>query len=88
MLQKLTLTGQIWPPGRKLPPLALDQCFSTFFGSRHPSELKNFLAAPFWVKNDQFVALYVVKYQKIGSNSRFGGTPDTFLRHPGWESLH
>ncbi len=55
--------------------------------------LKKFDGTPYLVKNDNLAVPDVVKHQEKGINSKFGGTPDTSLRHPsvslhpGWKSL-
>ena len=55
----------------------LEQCFPTFFGSRHPYViLQIFDGTPGWI----------FKYKNQGI-ATIGGTPGTCLRHPGWESL-
>ncbi len=49
-----------------------------------------FGGTPNWLKLTN--TYYVLKHQKNGCNSKFGGTPDTSLQHPsvqwhpGWES--
>jgi hypothetical protein len=49
--------------------------------------IKKNLAAPLIGQKWQFGTFCNKKNQQKYSNSELGGTPDTTLRHPGWESL-
>jgi len=79
----------------RLRNMDLDQCFSTFFGSRHPVRLKKIWQHPYLDKTTIWGTLtpLVVKELKKEVNSIFGGTRDTSSRHPcvprhpGWKPL-
>jgi len=68
----------------RLRNMDLDQCFSTFFGSRHPVRLKKIWQHPYLDKTTIWGTLtpLVVKELKKEVNSIFGGTRDTSSRHP------
>ena len=75
--------GRIWPADRTLPNIAIEQCFPTFFVSRHPYlVLIGFGGTPRWSNryNDQGIVIFGCT---PGSSSRH----PSVLRHPGWESL-
>jgi hypothetical protein len=72
------------------PLLSLFQCFSTFFGSRHPLRLIKFWRHPYVVQTTTWGTLICKSPQvwlRTLANPKVGGTPATFSRHPGWESL-
>jgi len=72
--------------------VCVHQCFSTFFGSRHPVRLKKIWRHPFLAKLTICGTFTSKKFKKV-VNSIFGSTPDTSSRHPcvprhpGWEPL-
>ncbi len=64
--------------------------FPTFFGSRHPLRLEKFWRHPYVVKIITWGTLICKSPQvwlRTLANPKVGGTPGTFSRHPGWESL-
>ena len=57
----------------RTPDIRVDQCFSTFFATRHPwLDISIFGGTPRWQNRskDQLIAV-------------IGGTPGTISRHPG-----
>jgi len=75
----------------------LVQCFSTFFGSRHPLRFIKFWRHPYVVQTITWGTLICKSAQvwlRAIPNPKVGGTPGTFSRHPsvprhpGWESLY
>ncbi len=74
--------------------ITLHQCFSTFFGSRHPVRLKKKIGGTLTLDKMKIRGTLSCKKFKKVVNLIFGGTPDTLSRHPcvprhpGWEPLH